>query len=345
VPVVNRDLPIEVEERVLADGTIRKPVDRALNELKVHEGVYAFTTFIRGAVFNWILDPLDGSYDFGVTGAWSVHVALCERGVPAAAAVAVPAWGTTFATDPPSEPTMCRVGRRRVVVARSRGYSDGRMLAQRLDAEGHAALSGHAPACGIGVSKTEEARDAIALGGVPFGQGGPLLFRDDPETLQTVERCNAADAEVVREHRQVVKTEVLAAGRPPTLRAVDIAAVGDLPEGPTRSPLGQIVNEAADPADGEQEGGGEGVGPYFHERVLVLPAAQASLSVAVEEDVRVLVRQGEALAIEPVPPVDRNDHAGRVVHQGQAGHLAGHRRRHCPYALPLHQIQEVRQRL
>jgi len=83
----------------------------------------------------WILDPLDGSYDFGVTGAWSVHVALCERGVPAAAAVAVPAWGTTFATDPPSEPTMCRVGRRRVVVARSRGYSDGRMLAQRLDAE------------------------------------------------------------------------------------------------------------------------------------------------------------------------------------------------------------------
>ncbi|MXZ96469.1 MAG: 3'(2'),5'-bisphosphate nucleotidase CysQ [Acidimicrobiaceae bacterium] len=83
----------------------------------------------------WILDPLDGSYDFGVTGAWSVHVALCERGVPAAAAVAVPAWGTTFATDPPPEPTMCRVGRRRIVVARSRGYSDGRRLADRLDAE------------------------------------------------------------------------------------------------------------------------------------------------------------------------------------------------------------------
>ena len=83
----------------------------------------------------WIVDPVDGSYDFGVTGAWSVHVALCERGVATAGAVAVPAWGTTFATDPPAEPTMCRVGRRRVVVARSRGYSDGRMLAQRLDAE------------------------------------------------------------------------------------------------------------------------------------------------------------------------------------------------------------------
>ena len=38
--------------------SIRKPVDRALNELKVHEGFYAFTTFIRATVFNWILDPL-----------------------------------------------------------------------------------------------------------------------------------------------------------------------------------------------------------------------------------------------------------------------------------------------
>ena len=83
----------------------------------------------------WILDPLDGSMDFGVSGAWSVHVALCEGGSPAAAAVAVPAWGTTFSTDPRPEPTMCRVGRRRVVVARSRGYIDGRRLAERLDAE------------------------------------------------------------------------------------------------------------------------------------------------------------------------------------------------------------------
>ena len=83
----------------------------------------------------WILDPLDGSYDFGVTGAWSVHVALCEGGVPAVGAVSVPAWGTTFATRPPPEPTMCRVGRRRIVVARSRGHTDGRMLADSVDAE------------------------------------------------------------------------------------------------------------------------------------------------------------------------------------------------------------------
>ena len=83
----------------------------------------------------WILDPLDGSSDFGLSGAWAVHVALCAGGVPTAGAVAVPAWGATFATDPPPRPTMCRVGRRRVVVSRSRGHIDGRRLASRLDAE------------------------------------------------------------------------------------------------------------------------------------------------------------------------------------------------------------------
>ena len=78
----------------------------------------------------WILDPLDGSSDFGISGAWSVHVALCQRGVPVAGAVAVPAWDTTFATDPAPRPTMCRVGRRRVVVARSRGHIDGNRLSR-----------------------------------------------------------------------------------------------------------------------------------------------------------------------------------------------------------------------
>ena len=83
----------------------------------------------------WIVDPLDGSSDFGISGAWAVHVALCERGVPVAAAVSVPAWNTTFSTDPPARPTMCRVGRRKVVVARSRRHVDGRRLAANLDAE------------------------------------------------------------------------------------------------------------------------------------------------------------------------------------------------------------------
>ena len=38
--------------------SIRKPVDRALNELKLNAGFYAFTTWIRATVFHWVLDPM-----------------------------------------------------------------------------------------------------------------------------------------------------------------------------------------------------------------------------------------------------------------------------------------------
>ena len=47
----------------------------------------------------WIIDPLDGSSDFG-RGAneWAVHVALTEGGAPTAGAVAVPGLGRVFST-------------------------------------------------------------------------------------------------------------------------------------------------------------------------------------------------------------------------------------------------------
>ena len=83
----------------------------------------------------WIVDPLDGSRDFGWSGAWAVHVGLCEDGAPIAGAVAVPAWGETFGSHPPARPTMCRVGRCRVVVSRSQRNVDGARLAAALDAE------------------------------------------------------------------------------------------------------------------------------------------------------------------------------------------------------------------
>jgi 3'(2'), 5'-bisphosphate nucleotidase len=84
----------------------------------------------------WIVDPLDGSSDFGWSDHWSVHVALVERGRPTAGAVAVPGWGTTWATEPTPEPIMSRVGDRpRIVVSRSRRHIDGRQLHLGLDAD------------------------------------------------------------------------------------------------------------------------------------------------------------------------------------------------------------------
>lgn len=84
----------------------------------------------------WIVDPLDGSSDFGWSDHWSVHVALVENGKPTAAAVAVPGWRTTWATEPTPQPIMSRVGGRpRILVSRSRRHIDGRLLADGLGAE------------------------------------------------------------------------------------------------------------------------------------------------------------------------------------------------------------------
>jgi len=84
----------------------------------------------------WIVDPLDGSNDFGWSAHWSVHVALVEANRPTAGAVAVPGWDTTWATEPTPQPIMSRVGDQpRVLVSRSRRHVDGRVLQRALDAE------------------------------------------------------------------------------------------------------------------------------------------------------------------------------------------------------------------
>lgn len=89
-----------------------------------------------GAERVWIVDPLDGSSDFGWSDHWSVHVALVENGRATAGAVAVPGWATTWATEPIPQPIMSRVGDRpRIVVSRSRRHIDGRLLQDAFDAE------------------------------------------------------------------------------------------------------------------------------------------------------------------------------------------------------------------
>ncbi|MHB1928570.1 MAG: 3'(2'),5'-bisphosphate nucleotidase CysQ [Acidimicrobiales bacterium] len=57
-----------------------------------------------GADRVWIVDPLDGTREFGMPGRddWAVHVAIWERGREiTAAAVALPALGLVLSTDPP----------------------------------------------------------------------------------------------------------------------------------------------------------------------------------------------------------------------------------------------------
>ncbi|HEX4905234.1 MAG TPA: 3'(2'),5'-bisphosphate nucleotidase CysQ [Acidimicrobiales bacterium] len=85
----------------------------------------------------WIVDPLDGTREFGEPGRtdWAVHVALAIDGVLVAGAVALPAVDLVLATDEP--PVVPPIGDRpmRVVTSRSRRPYASVLVAEALGAE------------------------------------------------------------------------------------------------------------------------------------------------------------------------------------------------------------------
>lgn len=85
----------------------------------------------------WIVDPLDGTREFGECGRtdWAVHVAITVDGVPAAGAVALPARDLTLTTAQPPQLPARDDGPLRLVVSRSRPPALALELAERLGAE------------------------------------------------------------------------------------------------------------------------------------------------------------------------------------------------------------------
>jgi 3'(2'), 5'-bisphosphate nucleotidase len=87
----------------------------------------------------WIIDPLDGTREFGLAGRddWAVHVGLWEAGAGiAAAAVALPARGEVYASEQPTPPQARREDRPlRIVVSDSRPPAFVGAVAASLDAE------------------------------------------------------------------------------------------------------------------------------------------------------------------------------------------------------------------
>ena len=85
----------------------------------------------------WIVDPLDGTREFGEVPRtdWAVHVALWADGDLVAGAVARPADGRTLATDRPPVRPEGRPERIRLAVSRTRPPQFVTRLADRLDAE------------------------------------------------------------------------------------------------------------------------------------------------------------------------------------------------------------------
>ncbi len=85
----------------------------------------------------WIIDPLDGTREFGEVPRtdWAVHVALSIDGLPAAGAVALPAQGLTLATQPAPGLAPFRAPHPRLIVSRSRPPAVATGLATTLGGE------------------------------------------------------------------------------------------------------------------------------------------------------------------------------------------------------------------
>ena len=109
-----------------------RPGDKVLSE----EGLEDRSRL--GADRVWIVDPLDGTREFGEPGRtdWAVHVALVDgAGAPVAGAVALPAVGITLCTDPAPSPPPPLVGSPRVIVSRSRPPAVALRVAEALGAD------------------------------------------------------------------------------------------------------------------------------------------------------------------------------------------------------------------
>ena len=116
-----------------AELAARRPGDAVLSE----EGRDDPARLSAGRV--WIVDPLDGTREFGEPGRtdWAVHVALWERGGLTAGAVALPAQGQVLSTvAPPPAPAGnggAAGGKLRIVVSRTRPPAFLERLSEETD--------------------------------------------------------------------------------------------------------------------------------------------------------------------------------------------------------------------
>ena len=118
--------------RFLVDELTRcRPDDAVLSE----EGLEDPRRFTADRV--WIVDPLDGTNEYGERDRtdWAVHVALWGRGGFIAGAVSLPAVNLVFATDPPPTLVPQQRDRPRLVTSRTRNPYAAVIVANALGAD------------------------------------------------------------------------------------------------------------------------------------------------------------------------------------------------------------------
>jgi 3'(2'), 5'-bisphosphate nucleotidase len=122
----------ESNELILARLAAARPDDAVLSEESKDDPI----RLERERV--WIVDPLDGTREFGEDGRsdWAVHVALVLNGIPHACAVALPAQDDVVMATAPA-PTLApeHEGKMRLLVSRTRPPKLAEYLAGVLDAE------------------------------------------------------------------------------------------------------------------------------------------------------------------------------------------------------------------
>jgi 3'(2'), 5'-bisphosphate nucleotidase len=120
-------------EFLIAELAARRPGDVVLSEEAADNPVRLTARRV------WIVDPLDGTREFGEPGRtdWAVHVALWEDGDLTAGAVALPAQDQILSTaaPPPGLDDSGTPGTIRIVVSRSRPPQFVRNISGLIDAE------------------------------------------------------------------------------------------------------------------------------------------------------------------------------------------------------------------
>jgi 3'(2'), 5'-bisphosphate nucleotidase len=120
----------ESDAFLLGELAARRPGDAVLSEESPDPAAR------HTAARVWIVDPLDGTREYGEAGRtdWAVHVALWERGELACGAVALPALGAVRSSRTPV-PMPEREGVRRIAVSRTRPPAWAYPLADELGAK------------------------------------------------------------------------------------------------------------------------------------------------------------------------------------------------------------------
>jgi 3'(2'), 5'-bisphosphate nucleotidase len=85
----------------------------------------------------WIVDPLDGTNEYGERGRqdWAVHIALWERGTLTAGAVSLPMVDMVFATDPAPVLPPRQFDKPRLITSRNRAPYAAVIVAKVLDCD------------------------------------------------------------------------------------------------------------------------------------------------------------------------------------------------------------------